>query len=326
MKKIKNVSIVIFKILITLTFIGGIAVAGYSYLGYNNVKKTVQHSYKKTTAKKLRNVNDSIENGQPISILLMGVDTGDLDRTYKGRTDSIILLTVNPKEKKTTIVSIPRDSVVSIIGYENTYPQKINAAYEYGNATASINTVQTWLNVPIDFYATINMNGMKQIIDKLGGIDITPTLSFDYEGASFKEGVKQHLNGFQALKYSRMRYDDPQGDYGRQARQRQVISALIKKAKNVSSLLNQSLLSSISTNLSTDLNSNDLLTMAQKYIDVTDNVSSDHLQGNEKVIDGVSYEEVSQDEKQRITNLIRKNLDISEATTGPLHAGTVSGE
>lgn len=320
----KNFFIIFSKIMVTLLVIGGIAGSAYVYLGYSNVKKTVDHSYKKTKAKKLRNVSDAIKKSQPISILLLGVDTGDLDRDYKGRSDSMMLLTINPKTKKTTIVSIPRDSLVSIIGFEKTYPQKLNAAYEYGNATASINTVQTWLNVPVDYYATINMNGMKQIIDKLGGIDITPTLSFDYEGASFKEGVKQHLNGFQALKYSRMRYDDPQGDYGRQARQRQVIIALIKKAKNVSSLLNQDLLSSISTNLSTDLSSNDLLALSQNYLSVTDNVVSDHLQGTERVINDVSYEEVSQDEKQRITDIIRDSLGITKATTGPLHAGTTS--
>lgn len=320
----KKFFIIFSKIMATLLVVVAIAGSAYVYLGYSNVKKTVDHSYKKTQAKKLRNVSDAIKESQPISFLLLGVDTGDLDRNYKGRSDSMMLLTINPKTKKTTIISIPRDSVVSIIGFENTYPQKINAAYEYGNATASINTVQTWLNVPVDYYATINMNGMKQIIDKLGGIDVTPTLSFDYEGASFKEGVKQHLNGFQALKYSRMRYDDPQGDYGRQARQRQVISALIKKAKNVSSLLNQDLLSSISTNLSTDLSSNDLLALSQNYLSVTDNVVSDHLQGEERVIDGVSYEEVSQDEKQRITDVIRDSLGITKATTGPLHAGETS--
>ena len=71
-----------------------------------------------------------------------------------------------------------------------------------------------------------------------GGIDTRPTLSFEYGGYVFKKGKLTHMGGAGALAHSRMRYDDPRGDYGTQERQRQVITTLIKKAVSVSSLTN----------------------------------------------------------------------------------------
>lgn len=73
------------------------------------------------------------------------------------------------------------------------------------------------------------MGDLKTIVNRVGGIDIAPVLSFSYEGCTFTKSKTTHMNGAKALAYSRMRYDDPQGDYGRQKRQRQVLSALLKK-------------------------------------------------------------------------------------------------
>ena len=298
-----------------------IAIAGVGYMMTYNVNKAVGDSYKKSN--KTTNHNE-INNVAPISVLLLGTDTGDLDRTYKGRTDSIMLMTLNPKTKTTTLVSIPRDSMVSIIGFESTFPQKLNAAYEYGNSDTSIETVSKWLIVPINYYATINMAGIQKIVDQIGGIDVVPPFSFNYEGASFTGGKKQHLNGFEALKFSRMRYDDPNGDYGRQTRQRLVIEALLNKSKSVNTVLNTKLLKTASENVSTNFKTSELLTMAKSYTSSLNNIKTDHLQGNGKMVDGVSYEFVPQSEKQRVTDELRSSLDLIKEDTGPLYAGNVN--
>lgn len=298
-----------------------IAIAGVGYMMTYNVNKAVGDSYKKSN--KTTNHNE-INNVAPISVLLLGTDTGDLDRTYKGRTDSIMLMTLNPKTKTTTLVSIPRDSMVSIIGFESTFPQKLNAAYEYGNSDTSIETVSKWLNVPINYYATINMAGIQKIVDQIGGIDVIPPFSFNYEGVSFTGGKKQHLNGFEALKFSRMRYDDPNGDYGRQTRQRLVIEALLNKSKSVNTVLNTKLLTTASENVSTNFKTSELLTMAKSYTSSLNNIKTDHLQGNGKMVDGVSYEFVPQSEKQRVTDELRSSLDLVKEDTGPLYAGNVN--
>lgn len=315
----KKRSIIIKSIIGVLTALV-IAIAGVGYMMTYNVNKAVGDSYKKSN--KTTNHNE-INNVDPISVLLLGTDTGDLDRTYKGRTDSIMLMTLNPKTKTTTLVSIPRDSMVSIIGFESTFPQKLNAAYEYGNSDTSIETVSKWLNVPINYYATINMAGIQKIVDQIGGIDVVPPFSFNYEGASFTGGKSQHLNGFQALKFSRMRYDDPNGDYGRQERQRLVIEALLNKSKSVNTVLNTKLLKTASENVSTNFKTSELFTMAKSYTSSLNNIKTDHLQGTGKMVDGVSYEFVPQSEKQRVTDELRSSLNLVKEDTGPLYAGNV---
>ena len=110
-------------------------------------------------------------------------------------------------------------------------------------------------NIPINAYVLINMGGLKTIINKVGGVDITPNLSFTYEGYTFTKGEKTHMDGAKALAYSRMRYDDPEGDYGRQKRQRQILAALMKKAESATTLLNTSFISSLSKQVQTDMTS-----------------------------------------------------------------------
>ena len=126
----------------------------------------------------------------------------------------MIVATLNPKKKKMTLTSIPRDTVMSIPGYSSYSPSKINSAYDFGGAGTAIRAVQKLLNVPIDYYGLINMGGLEKIVDGVGGIDVTPKLTFKYGNADVKKGVKIHLDGKAALDYSRMRYDDPKGDYG----------------------------------------------------------------------------------------------------------------
>ena len=118
------------------------------------------------------------------------------------------------------------------------------------------------------------------------------------------------MNGAKALAYSRMRYDDPQGDYGRQKRQRQVLSALLKKAESVTTLLNSSFISSLSKQVQTDLTFSDMTSMAKSYLSATKNLKTDYTHGTGYMQDGVSYQKISVSERQRISNLIRKALGL----------------
>ena len=84
---------------------------------------------------------------------LVGEDTG--------RSDTMMLVTINPKEKKTTMTSIPRDTLAEMVGTGNDSPtyEKINSAYAYGKSSAAIKTVEKLLNVPIDYYVTVRYGG-----------------------------------------------------------------------------------------------------------------------------------------------------------------------
>lgn len=186
----------------------------WGYKTWNAAKDTMNTTYQSTGSTKLRNVDAVIKKGKPFSILLLGTDTGALGRgkDFSARTDTMIVATINPKKESMTLTSIPRDTQVMIDGQS----QKINAAYTIGGASGAVKSVEKLLDVPIDFYVLLNMGGLKQIINAMGGVTVTPKLTFKYGNANVKKGVKIKLNGAAALDYSRMRYDDPQGDYGRQ--------------------------------------------------------------------------------------------------------------
>jgi len=303
-------------IILIIALIGG--GAAYGMHKYQGIKDSVDQTYKASGVKKLRNVNQVLKDKEPVSILLMGTDTGALGRTFAGRTDSMMVVTINPTTNKTTITSLARDTAVNIPGYEDYGISKINAAYAYGKSKTAITTVQSMLNIPIDFYAIINMGGMEKIIDEVGGVDLTPTLTFSYGGYSFKKGVQTHMNGKKALAYSRMRDDDPLGDYGRQTRQRKVIMALLNKSNSITSLLNQSFISSLAKQTQTDLTFNDLTALATNYRKATSSIKTTHLQGTSATINGQSMEVASKTELQRVTNYIRNALSLAHKSTGTI--------
>lgn len=346
-------------VLVVIAFLGiilGITTANT----YQRIHEAVNKTFKSSGLKKSRNTSEILTQGKPFTVLLMGTDTGELGREDAGRTDSLMLMTVNPKKKTTTLVSIPRDTVIAPVGFEAKFPQKMNSAYEFGKEATTIKTVQQWLNVPIDFYGMVNMHGMEDVVNEVGGIEVESPLTFKYNPLtahadsgydygfadpgdlySFTKGstrvgfnkgatdgkytYSNKMNGEAALAFSRMRYDDPQGDYGRTARQRLVLQGIMQKAKsNPTKLVNQSFLDTISKNALTDLTYDDMMLIVQKYISAASNIKNDHLQGGGYMIGGTSYEHVTQSEKQRITNILRSSLGLKKDKTGPLYAGKVS--
>ncbi|MDC7953433.1 LCP family protein [Liquorilactobacillus mali] len=290
----------------------------FLYLGhlYKDAQEMTTKIYSSSKITKARNTQNLLKEGKPISILLMGTDTGAVGRSFKGRTDTMIVLTLNPQKKKMTIVSLPRDALVAVTGYKQYYPSKLNSAYDYGGSGTAIKTVQNYLNIPIDFYATINMGGLENMVNAVGGITVKPLLTFSYDGHSFVKNKKTHMNGSTALAYVRMRHSDPLGDYGRQQRQRQVLTKVAQNGTKLKSLLKERFFKEIQKQLKTDITFNDMIMLALKYRVATRNMTSDHLQGEADLVSGISFEAVPETEKQRITNLIRSSLNLETATTG----------
>ncbi|AKP65335.1 transcriptional regulator [Levilactobacillus koreensis JCM 16448] len=317
--KVRNTILIVILLLLVGT-------GAFGMVRYQSIKSSVAKTFKSAGITKERDVNGQLNGKKPISILLLGTDTGEFGRSYKGRTDSMMIITVNPSTNKTTMTSIPRDTAVSIPGFTDVAPSKINAAYDWGQAATTITTVQNMLNVPIDFYALINMGGMEKVINKIGGVNVTPTLSFTYEGYTFKKGVKLHMNGSRALAYSRMRYQDPLGDYGRQTRQREVLMALVKQSGSISTLLNQSFISSLSSQVQTDLTFSDLTSLVKNYRKATGAIQQTHLQGTGKMIGGQSMEVMNKTELQRVTDFVRDGLALPHKETGKIALPSAFGE
>jgi LCP family protein required for cell wall assembly len=306
---VRNVILVVLGILV-------LTGAAFAAVAFNNMNKATTNMYEKTGATKTRSAAKALSSKKPISILLMGTDTGALGRNYKGRTDTMIVMTINPTTKKTTMTSLPRDMEVNLPDYPEYSPAKINAAYAYGSSKEAINTVQKYLKIPIDYYVLVNMGGLEKAIDQVGGVTVTSPLTFSFEGYSFISGQSTTMDGEKALAFSRMRHEDPQGDYGRQTRQRLIIAALLKKSASYKTVLNRTFLNSISSEMKTDLTFSDMTKLALNYRNASSTVKSDHAQGTSESIGGQSFEVVSKTELQRVSNIIRDNLGLERANFG----------
>ena len=169
------------------------------------------------TYKSFGNETNVIAENKPMTILLMGVDTGSGSREepWAGNSDTMILVTVNPQTKETTMTSLERDILTNITSDGETVQAKLNSAYAQGGAKLAIKTIQDLLNIHIDRYVMINMKGLVQLVDKVGGITVNNPFDFDISieenepeyTAKIAPG-RQEINGDQALVYSRMRYQD----------------------------------------------------------------------------------------------------------------------
>lgn len=260
-------------------------------------------------------ISKKLQKGDPVSVLAMGTDVGALDRGNKGgNTDSIELFTINPKTKRITMTSIPRDTLVRVSTDDGPDYVKINAAYSIGGPKQTVKQVSELLDVPIDYYAVINMGVLKKVVNSLGGVEVDNPFSFTYEGHHFKKG-KQHLNGDEALKYSRMRYEDPNNDYGRQKRQQQILSSVIAKFKKSGSISSANkIMDAVGDGVKTNIPIDDIATLYGNYHSAMNNVSTYHFQGKDATIDGVSFQIASPKEINRISKLVRKQLGLKPVT------------
>lgn len=290
-----------------------IGVAGfYAWNVYRNVEQTTTVLYTKKPEEQVLVREESIDIQQeekPFSVLLLGIDTGDMGRVDQGRSDVMMVATVNPNTNRTTITSIPRDSLIDIVGYGT--QDKINHAYAFGGVAMSVNTVQNLLEIPIDFTVSVNMQGFEDIVDAVGGVTLTPTDTFSQDGFQFYEGQSTFMDGTMALAYSRNRYDTG-GDYGRQARQRQLIDGILHSALNVSTLWNYNeILASLQGNVHTDITFEDMLTIFNNYRGAIDTIENYQLSGSGSMIDGVYYEILDSSSLAEVINQLQYELELN---------------
>jgi len=156
--------------------------------------------------------------------------TGDAEGQ---RTDSIMIL--HTGGDKPTLMSIPRDSYVSIPGHAK---NKINASFSIGGPQLLVKTIETNTGIHIDNYMEIGFGGFASVVDAVGGVNICVARDMDDPKAhiNLKKGCQQ-MDGPTALGYVRARYSDPEGDLGRAKRQRQFLAALMKEISSPSNLL-----------------------------------------------------------------------------------------
>lgn len=217
-------------ILITISLLMCIALIVAAIVG-NNTYHWVDSRIQKTHW--LTNTNDTPEK----TWLILGSDQreGEEAKEITGfRMDSILVLT-KPANGHSSLISIPRDSLVSV----NNNKMKINTVAQFFGKPALTKVVENITGHHIDHVAEIRFGGLTHVVDSIGGIELcyNRTVKDRFSGLDWKAGC-HHANGNTALAFSRMRYEDPESDFGRAKRQRMVISAIIKKATSKDTLTN----------------------------------------------------------------------------------------
>lgn len=190
-----------------------------------------------------------------LNVLLMGIDNGSKNFPY-GRSDAMIVVSINKKTKKVKLVSLGRAAYVAIEGYENT---RLNHAHGYGGPALAIRTIEDNYKIRIDNYVSTTFSAFQELIDAIGGVDIKLTgeeakalkkklvaYGYNYSG----KGVYR-LNGVMALEYVRLRKID--SDRDRTQRQRNVITAVAEKARDMNVFELNVLLNKILPYITTDL-------------------------------------------------------------------------
>lgn len=250
--------------------LAGAAVAAAAFVNDINNKITG------TVDAELETVLTTQESGKPFYLLLIGIDKDEgrtQDPTYGAddsgyRSDSIMLTRIDPGEKKVTMVSIHRDTLVDL--GENGQ-QKINAAYAIGQETYTTQVISDFAGVPISHYAEVDMDGLAAVIDTIGGIDIELDMDVvdkEYTGIDLKKG-KHHLDGHTAALFCRCRhaydaYGD--GDRYRAANQRLVLATVARKILQSDPATIASTVSTAAGYVRTDMDVKTIVSIALQFI------------------------------------------------------------
>lgn len=296
-KVIKIVSVLL---LLSLLSVG---VGGYIYL------KSLNPSDAFLMKKSSENKNS--ETIQKINILVLGVD--ETSPTDPRRSDTMILLSYNPKTNKAYILSIPRDTMIKLDKYGT---QKINAAYPIGGPQLAMDTVSQLIGEPVDYYVKIGYEGFKQLVDDLGGVEMNVPMDMNYDDNAgnlhihLKKGV-QLLDGEKALQLVRFRHGYAEQDLERVKVQREFLLAMFEKAKNPSTLLKiHRILKTINQYVETNIPPVTMLKYADYLLKLDkDNIKTATLPGTPQYIDGIAYYITDPQEVRQFMANLDGNID-----------------
>lgn len=198
-----------------------------------------------------KHITPRAQDSDPITFLLLGSDKRWSIKEDPGRSDTIMVLRINPQKKIAYLISFPRDSRVDIPGHGK---KKINAAYQYGGPDLMIQTIHQLTGLEINHFAVVDFDGFKEIVNALGGIDINveKDIKDHFQGRDiFIPAGRQHLEGQTALDYVRVRHVDD--DFGRMGRQQQFLKGIMDKVLSLGGVLRIPQLANIaSNNITTD--------------------------------------------------------------------------
>ncbi|MGD3154338.1 LCP family protein [Staphylococcus warneri] len=290
---------------------------------FKSSEKAFESSQDKSNADRQSNLRSSKINPEkdPISILFLGIDDNE-GREKNGqslehsRSDAMILSTFNQDKHQIRMLSIPRDTISYIpkVGYYD----KITHAHAYGGPIAAMDSVEATMNVPVDYYARVNMKAFVQAVDELGGIyyDVPYNLnepnSDDTGRIKIKKGY-QKLNGDEALAVARTRHHD--SDLKRGQRQMDLIKILFQKAQTLDSFDKlDEVISIVGKNAKHNLTKSEIKSLAKMYLSDSVEMKKSQLEGKDNMLENIYYYNPSIKSIQKYSNILRSDLGLSKIT------------
>lgn len=303
-------------VLLFLAAIGG----GYAFYLYKSTSDMVSGSYEKTgrdnEQSDLREKPvDPVEDN--VSILFIGVDDSEYRDQEDTRSDALLLATFNQEQNNVKLLSIPRDSYVYIP--EAGYNTKINHAHAFGGAKSSIETVEEYFQIPVDYYVRMDFNAFVDVVDAIGGINYEVPYEFKESDSNDKkdsihlqEGY-QHLNGEQALALARTRKHD--SDVERGKRQQELLMTIAKKSTSAESVLKlDDVIVAVGDNMSTNLTFPEMRGFLSYGLDENVEMETVNLDGEGGYGEsGAWYYYVSEESRQEVSSTLQNHLDIEKA-------------
>ncbi|MEN2466417.1 LCP family protein [Ornithinibacillus sp. JPR2-1] len=242
---------------------------------------------------------EKLANKERLNFLLLGVEqrAGDI-----GRADSIVVLSLNPSTDSIKLINIHKDTRVSMMSEDT--EGKLAHAFANGGVEMVVESVENLLDMELDYYVQLNLTGIADLVDSLGGIMIDNQLDFEVDGVHFASG-ELHLSGTQAMRYLQKLADNPMDDLTQIIRHRQVLDAIIDTSTKELTIhklevLLDFMLANVRTNLHVDL----MKDFIENYTDGHKAVSSYMLQGSIEEMDGVYYLLIPDEEVEKVHHML----------------------
>ncbi|MBU9721743.1 MULTISPECIES: LCP family protein [Bacillaceae] len=297
-------------VVLCIFLIGGGSLA---YMGYQMADATSKSHVELDRGDRSMMRQENVDPKQdPVSILFLGIDSREED--LRGRTDAMVLATFNPEEESINMLTIPRDARVKIVGRNSI--DKINHAHSFGGIDMTVDTVERLLEIPVDYFVTLNFISFVEIINELGGVDVNVPFTFSESDSTDRRGAitiyegEQTLNGEEALAYVRMRKHDPAGDMGRGERQKEVLESLIKKAVSFQSITRfGAVMESVEEHMNTNLTFNNIVSF-HNYARNLDEIESLTLDGAGVLINNIYYFELDNTSLNEVQSILKEHLEI----------------
>ncbi len=268
---------------------------------------------------------------EPFYMVLLGTDASierqdDPSYAESFRTDTILLARIDPVSKKVTLVSMPRDTMIDMGEYGT---QKLNAAYAIGGASAAVDEVSEISGVGISHFCLVDMDGLKQVVDALGGIEVDVPVAIDDEDAGGHVDSGLHtLNGEEALILCRARncFDEVgAGDSFRAANQRLVLQAIANKILSSDVRTIAKTVTTLSEYVSTDLTVKEIVSLAQAFqgVDAQSSIYTASMPTYSEYVDELWYEIIDEPEWWAMMDRVEQGLPPTESTEIDYVTGTV---